>query len=190
MFTVSRNRVAICSALVLFASVATLSRSAAAAQIVDIDATVDSSNNPVQILLAPGEYLVTPIDTSTGGAFTAWNAWGDVAGCEPDGTGCVRGWLNEYLYSSASIPLTQVGGGDVFLTPELAFANAVTETFILSQQETVSFFIADDPGQLSDNLGGVSLSITWIPEPATGVMVLLGLVSFAGARQHGRRRAS
>ena len=97
---------------------------------------------------------VIPIDTTSGGLYTAWNAWGgSVTGCNAEGKGCTTGWLNQYSLESASVPVVLIGSGP-FETPELAFSNASSFAFSLSVQEAVDFWANDSTS--TDNLGGMS----------------------------------
>ena len=144
-----------------------LSRYVNADTIVNIDARVHSTENPISIVLDTGDWLITPIDTSMGGAFTAWNAWG-VSGR----------WLNFYVVESETIPSTIVGEGwdqgQQYPTPEIAFENASAFEFSLLQQESINLSITDNSSELFDNQGGMSLSIVQIPEPATILLLAFG----------------
>jgi len=60
---------------------------------INLDATTRTKSTAVKITLTAGSWTVTPIDPSGGGSFTAWNAWGIVTGCGPDGSGCETGWI-------------------------------------------------------------------------------------------------
>jgi hypothetical protein len=127
--------------------------------IVNLDATTHSQSNPVRLTLPAGTWTLTPADTTGGGDFTAWNAWGVATGCAPDGSGCATGWLHVYTYASAS--LGERAGGSYagrYQTPELAFQKAVPVTIVLGAEEEVAFWIGDSV--YTDNLGGVSLIVT------------------------------
>ena len=112
---------------------------------VNIDARVHSIQNPISVVLDAGDWLITPIDTSMGGDFTAWNAW-SISG----------GWVNFYVVESESIPSTIVGEGwsqgQQYPSPEIAFENASPFEFSLLQPESVNFSITDNSFQLFDKL--------------------------------------
>lgn len=162
------------------------------AQIVDIDAVANCPlGNALQLPLTAGAYNVTQIDTNGGGAFTAWNAWGFVGGCDPQGANCTNGWLTSYRIVSADVPDDGYGGG-IYETAELAFLNeAENASFVLPTDQTVSFYIGDS--NCGDNLGGVSLEIApgQVPTMPAGGMALLAMLLLAlGSWLVSRRRST
>src|SRR5262245_63283777 len=86
--------------------------STASALLVNLSSTTESSTPgrgiPVEITLDPGTYMLLPIDPSSGGTFTAWNAWSYVSGCDVNGENCSTGWLSRYAYESPSLGFTCV----------------------------------------------------------------------------------
>ena len=64
--------------------------------VVDLDATLNDTANPVFVTLPAGTWGVTPIGLGDGGAYDAWNPWGDTTCTEP--SGCPQ-----------TIPTTEVG---------------------------------------------------------------------------------
>ena len=125
--------------------------------IIDLDATTRTQANAFKMTLPAGSWTVTPVDTSGGGSFTAWNAWGVVTGCAPDGSACSTGWIHAFSYASASLGERGAAAEGRYATPELAFQKARPVTLVLSVEEEVAFWIGDSV--YPDNLGGVSLSI-------------------------------
>lgn len=112
----------------------------------------------------------------------AWNPFGDVAGCDIDGTNCERGWFNDYGI--------KVGDSDQFgvnlprmtySTAELARANFSSYALELSGTESVRFSISDGANgpQYADNLGGLSLRLALrdapVPDPDPGDVSVVSL---------------
>ncbi len=154
--------------------------------------------NPVN--LGAGTYAMRFIGTADGGAFDAFNAWNfgdDVIGCNSNGSGCGRGWLNAIVIDWAPIvdaesdDLTYINSahpdGQVFASPELAlaamrgpfgFQAASTKgrpagnfvgayMFTLAQAQQIKVRVGDNAP--GDNAGGVSLLFTPVPTPPGGV---------------------
>jgi hypothetical protein len=83
--------------------------------IVDIDATLHDTGNPVFVTLPAGTYSVTPIGIGDGGAYDAWNPWGDTSCTVP--SGCPQtiptteiGWKFSYDVISDAIGAASVDG--------------------------------------------------------------------------------
>ena len=150
---------------------------ATAEPLINLDAR---SSAVMSVPLDPGDYLVVPVSSCIGGAFTAWNAWGSVTGCSTTGLECATGWVSIYAVESPSIGFHRVSLLDssgtrevVAETPELALKLAPSFAFTLDSQETVNFSIPDGPGQFIDNVGGMSLNIVSLiedepPPPSVG----------------------
>ena len=154
--------------------------SGSAAVIVDVSS---SSNCPIananQVPLTAGTWVVTPIDQNSGGAYTAWNAWGSVSGCDSSGANCTNGWLTSYRIVASDVPDDGFGGG-TYETPDLAFQNEAEGTsFTLPSAQTVSFYISDS--NCGDNVGGVSLDVNQgvqtIPNALSVLLLVVILVS-------------
>lgn len=138
------------------------------AAIVNINAYVNNKYAPVVLYLGPGMYNVVPIDLSSGGIYTAWNA-----------SGATEKWMNEYAFRIAGASSETIGGNTIkYKTPEEAFSNAVSTTFTLKASNTMQFYIRDQ-ANLSDNLGGVSLRVSATPEPSSVLLMCVGLIGFA-----------
>ena len=157
------------------------------AQIVDVDGIGNCGPaNAATLDLPAGIYSVTQIDQAGGGAYTAWNAWGFVSGCDGSGANCSNGWLTSYDIFIPGVLADGFGGG-TYETADLAFANEAEDTcFVLPVDETVEFFIDDFPA-CGDNLGGVSLLVATASAcaaapalPVKGIAVLLSLLVAAG----------
>lgn len=177
-------------------AVCALAVPASAATIVNLDGIANASQtgaNAVTVNLSAGTYELRFVEDQYK-AFTRWNY---VQGCDESGLHCRTGWENSARYvigdetyyfgdSSAS-----GGYGPVveelayFQTADLSFANALgySARFTLSEASEVSFYIYDN--QLRDNSGGVSLSISAVPEPATWAMLIsgFGLVGLTARRR-------
>lgn len=178
------------SAAVLAAAPAT------AAQTVNVNGVANASlngSNGVVVSLAAGTYTLT----FTEDAFTAFTRFSGVSGCDAAGGSCVTGWENSVRYTiggttylfgdgAASGGLGPVSGGGYYDTAAKSFANAgkYVGSFTVNAGETATFFLYDDV--LGDNSGGVSLSISAVPEPATWAMLILGMGIVGGAMR--RRR--
>lgn len=189
--------------LALLALLSGLAAAPVHATIVNLDATVDPNpgnaleHTEVSLLLQAGTYAVTPVDTSTPGAlFTAANRFSAVSDCEADGTLCDRGWEHTYYVKIGAGPRVKYGFGEgispsppgsaYFNSAALAFANAVAAPlFTLLAPETVILSWLDD--NWGDNQGGISLSVTAVPEPSSVVLLLAGLL-LAGAIVRQRTR--
>ena len=177
------------------------------ALVVDIDATLRNTDDPVIVSLDEGTYSVVPIGIDDGGAYDAWNPWGDTsceepAGCPQTVPTTVIGWKVSYDVISDAITAVSVSGspltpvaeeqlGNYWIASESApdryhvdnqtvypsaldaHANAVASSFTVSTSGPVGFAIRD--GELGDNLAGMSLLVTPVPEPSRTVLVAAGL---------------
>src|SRR5882672_10204338 len=90
------------AALGVLATLALAGRAGADPIRVAVDATQQNFANPVWVSLEAGDYSVTPIGIAGGGAFDAWQPWGDTTTCGAP-SGCVQtipttvvGWKNSY----------------------------------------------------------------------------------------------
>ncbi len=151
---------------------------ASGAVIVNVDGRANCpAGNALEVPLTAGSYSATPIDISGGGAFTAWNAWGLVSGCDQNGANCDNGWIWSYRFFAPDVPDDNVGSGGVWETEDLAFENAAEGTsFTLPTDQTVSFYIPDS--NCGDNIGGVSLDVVEeVPTmPVWGGLLLAALL--------------
>ena len=178
------------TAVLLVAGLALASRSEATT-IIDIDARINTTTNPVTHFFAAGTYDVTPIGVAAGGAYDAWNAWGFVAGCDSNGENCSNGWINSYSLSAPGlgVPAQTFSDGGRYATPLQALNAAISTQFTIATSGTVNFFITDNP--YTDNLGGMSLHVTSqpIPEPSTVLLFSTGMVGLIGFARRRRRSA-
>lgn len=145
---------------------------------VHLDAKTNTSSNAVQLNLKAGTYSITPFKDDT---YTAWNAWSSVTGCSADGTGCSKGWVNNYSFTTPS-GTTNVRTSDTsrYATADLALLNALSSTFTLLSDATVEFFISDT--FYRDNIGGMSLNVSAVPVPAALFLFAPALLGFMGLR--------
>ncbi|WP_179137372.1 hypothetical protein [Candidatus Entotheonella palauensis] len=130
-----------------------------AQEVINLDATIHASpSSPRVVNLKAGTYEVTPIGVDDGGAFNAWNDTGLTSGCDQDGTGCDRGWRNDYQISAPPLELI-LGDGMRYMTDIQALENAQGTQFTLDADTTVAFSLPEEPASPDDNLGGMSLRI-------------------------------
>lgn len=136
-------------------------------QIVNIDALQNTTSNPISLNLSAGTYSVDYIGMNNGGAYDAWNAWGEgrVSQCDSNGEGCRTGWLNNYSISFDGFNQTFATGR--YANALQAMQNALSTSFTLASDTTVNFFVKDS--HYRDNVGGVSLNVSSqsVPEPAS-----------------------
>jgi hypothetical protein len=158
------------------------------AAVIDISARDDFGTTWVDLTLDAGTYNVTQIADT----FVAWNAWSRVSGCDSSGMNCSTGWINSYRIASSELGEIKVNtskSGNTYYryeTPEIALANSQPFQFTISSQQVVSFYNADTPK--SDNLGGLSLNVSAVPEPSTiglmfGGLGLVGLMAYRSRKE-------
>ncbi len=169
---------------------------ASAATIVNLDGIANASqtgSNAITVSLAAGIYNISFVEDQ----YKSFSRWNKEVNCDSAGLHCRQGWENSARYIIGSETFyfgdgTASGGyGPVtnesawFQTQELSFANALgySAKFTLAEATDVKFFIYDN--NISDNRGGVSLSISAVPEPATWAMLIagFGLVGMASRRR-------
>lgn len=143
--------------------------STASATVINLDSLVNTYSNTVDLELTSGQYTVTPIQD----LYTSWNAWGNTSGD--------HGWINNYSLVSSEFAAYLVSDGIRYKTPEDAFLNAVSTSFTLLTDTTVSFYIGDS--YYKDNIGGISLSVAPVPEPATLILLGTGLIGLCTYRR-------
>jgi len=179
-----------------------LSLCAAAAQattIVDLDALTSTG---VTLQLGAGPYAVAFIGTAQGGAYNGWNPWGNnvVSGCNANGGNCAQGWTEAFeiniagtktqygtaqpFFASAQVALAACQAGPLLQSINGAPATpaSLPISFTLLAPTPVNFAVYDT--QFFDNFGGVSLSVTAVPEPTSLALMLAG----GGAMLVWRRR--
>ena len=178
------------------ATVAAVAVPASAATIINLDGKLNTSTNGANAFVqnfAAGSYVVTFVQDQ----YTAMSRWTSETGCDSAGIHCRQGWENSarivigdttHLFGDGA-----ASGGHGPLTPEdgyfktaamsLAHAAAYSFQFTLSEASDVRFFIYDTP--VTDNRGGVSLSVAAVPEPAAWALMIagFGLVGFSARRR-------
>lgn len=180
--------------------VLTTAGAASAATIVNLDGRTNTSvggANGVLLNLAAGVYEVTFVEDQ----YTAFTRWNSVSGCDSVGEHCRTGWENsarivaggvEYLFGDANASGgygPKAGELAYFATPDASLAHAVANyslRFTLSEAGSVRFYIHDTP--VTDNHGGVSLSVAAVPEASTWAMLVAGF-GLVGVGMRRRRLA-
>lgn len=185
---------------------------AANATIVNIDAKTTG----VDVTLAPGQYLIQWVGIAGGGAFDGYNpscasgectsGWSDAfAGTDvpfdPNGSIDFFNLSPPGGFSSAGAALSAVQSaaaishGEVDLTSGVpgpfTLLAPIPQPWILTTAGGTFHLFAPDNGDknLDNNFGGVSLSFTAVPEPATWGLMLLGFGGL-GAMLRNRRKAT
>lgn len=186
------NKLAILAAGIVmgFGVIQTEAKAASFSQIIDIDAKQNSASNPIALMLSAGTYSVEYIGMDEGGAYSGWNAWGRVDGCDINGENCRRGWLNGG-YGLSFDGTTQVSGTtNVYANVSQAMQNAVDSSFILTSDKMVNFFMNDS--FYDDNVGGISLKLSSnsnlksVPEPAS-LLALFTVATIAVSTLKGKK---
>lgn len=147
---------------------------------VNLDST--NSNNATTLSLTAGTYNVSAF----AGTYTAWNAWGYIKGCDGNGANCSQGWINNYSIETPETGAFRISDGGRYATASLALLNALSTSFTLLSDTTVTFFIKDKP--YSDNKGGMSLTISpsAVPIPAAAFLFAPALLGFMGLRRRAK----
>lgn len=170
-----------------------------AATVINLDGVSNASlngSNGVTLNLAAGTYNLSFVT----GDYSAFNRFGVSSGCDGAGQNCTRGWENSARYiigsstflfgdGNGSGGIGPLGVGDgYFSTAAQSFANSglYNSSFTLNSAGAVTFFLYDNI--MSDNVGGVSLSVAAVPEPASWMMMILGIGAIGGAMR--RKRTS
>jgi len=123
---------------------------------------------PLAIRFEAGSYLATPVAAGSrpGAQYTAYNF------------GAGLGWSSAYSIAldrdhvvgyGSNGPAAGLGWPD----EASAFGHTAPGTFVLVHAQDVYFGVADS--FYGDNFGGVSLSVTPVPEPARHALLLAGL---------------
>jgi hypothetical protein len=184
------------------AALATITASPAnAATVFDLNGVTNASlngSNGFTLNLAAGTYSLAFVQ----GEYNAFRRFSSTSGCDGLGMNCIQGWENSaryiignttYLFGdgAASGGLGPLGVGDgYYSTAEQSFAKSgiYNGSFTLNNASDVTFFIYDD--NLGDNSGGVSLAVSAVPEPATWLMMFMGIGAVGGLMRRKRYSAS
>jgi hypothetical protein len=163
------------------------------------------STNPfgTTLSLAAGAYSLSYIGKSDGGAYDAWTAWSADTDCGGGPGSCPRGFINELrIEGIAPEPIfvgdhftviwdTELQALDAARTRHspltLTLPNDVTVRFLVGESAAFGETGVDGPAW-QDNSGGLSLTISAVPEPAALALLLAGLGTIGIAARS--RRAS
>lgn len=113
------------------ALIAAATAAPASAAIVNIDSLTATGTT---VALGAGTYTVTYAGVAGGGAYDAFNYWGEVVGCNGQGTDCDRGWSNHFAIdfgggTGTGYGLATVGGvREVFDTAGRALSEYSSRT--------------------------------------------------------------
>lgn len=174
---------------------------ASAATVVNLNGVANASlngSNAVNVNLAAGTYSLR----FTQDQYTAFTRFASVTGCDSTGQNCSQGYENSARYVIGGQTFTfgdgnangGIGpispGNGYFRDAATSFANSTgyLANFTLASAGTVGFFIYDD--FLSDNSGGISLSIAAVPEPASWAMMVSGFGLLGAALRRQRKTAA
>jgi hypothetical protein len=114
--------------------------------IVDVDAAVHNFDDPVVLMLDAGTYSVRPIGVESGGAYDAWNPWGETTcevpeGCPQTNPTTVIGW--KVSYDVISDAITAVSVSETPLEPAATDPPA-GHYWIASETEPDRYHVDDD----------------------------------------------
>lgn len=138
--------------------------------------------NPVLVNLAAGDYLVSDAWGQPGALYDAWNfqstapgSWGShFVAAEQLGNGQFSVLLDGAGLSEPSCK-NHFCAWDTEAEATQAFLNTPAFKLHLSHDSVVAFAAADY--YLPDNLGGMSLQITAVPEPSSWALMLTGVAA-------------
>jgi hypothetical protein len=177
------------------------------ATIYNISAT---SGVGLDVTLDPGQYLLRWVGVADGGLYDAWN------GNCPTGA-CDGGWTNSFnavdlpvtggdftlelfgngpAHNSALASLSAIQSAASINHGQIEFTGGVAGAFTslapIAQPWIVdgggSFRLLVGDGSPGNNFGGVSLSLTSVPEPAAWAMMLVGFGGLGAALRRQRRQ--
>ncbi|WEN14273.1 PEP-CTERM sorting domain-containing protein [Rhodanobacter sp. AS-Z3] len=187
--------------LALAAVTALVFAASAGATVVNLDGHANASTDgstAKTLSLGAGTYEVM----FTQDQYMAFSRWNSNMSCAGDGTHCSQGWENSAVFTAGAQTFyfgdsDGNGGygpnadGSYYDSAARSFAHAgiYSQLFTLGTAGNVSFYIFDD--NLSDNRGGISLSVTKVdvPEPA-GLPFLLAGIGAIGLLAYKRRKSA
>ena len=171
---------------------------------------ISAQNSGIDITLAEGDYLVSWVGIAGGGLYDAWNINCPTGNCvggwsnafssrDPvlpaDGNFDVDVYGNGPFQASALASLQAIQSAATIAHVEIGFTNfsvtsstplpAIAQPWIVHLGGD-TFHLSAGDGSPADNFGGVSLSITAVPEPASW-MTMIGGFGLAGAALRRRR---
>jgi hypothetical protein len=180
---------------VLLAGLAGLATQAAAqTTTIDLDAQTPAG---VTLQLDAGSYNVAFIGKAQGSAYDGWNPWGAgvVNSCDVNGQNCARGYTEAYAITIAGTSTQYVTASPYYASAIDALAGhqagplvqSINGAPVIPADMPMAFtLLAPTPVQFSvldslygDNAGGVSLSVTAVPEPSGAGLLAGGLIGLA-----------
>ena len=188
---------------VLAATLGAIATSASAAIAVDISG---ASNVGETVSLTKGVYNIAFVDNTANNGFNGFSFWSSTSGCGTPDT-CQQGFTELYevtdgaattqyiqrdagapngynIHDTAADALAGYQAGGVY-----KIVNGVNEgisTLLTISSTSDAHFYIDD-SYYPDNRGGVSLSLSAVPEPATWAMMLVGFGGLGLAMRTARR---
>ncbi len=171
------------------------------ATVVNLDGYANASTDGAtakSLNLAAGTYKVM----FTQDDYTAFSRWNGNAGCDGAGTHCRQGWENSAVIAVGGHSFyfgDSDGNGGYGPNPDGSYYTSAAQSsahagiysllFTLGTPGNASFYIYDDT--LSDNRGGISLSVTSVsvPEPAGWPFLLVGIGAI-GVLAYKRRKSA
>lgn len=170
-----------------------------AATIIDIEST-----NPfgTTLSLAAGTYSLSYIGQADGGRYNAWTAWSPGGDCGGGPGSCPNGFINELRIEGVTADPLYIGDhfNPIWPTAAEALQAAKTQhspfTLTLTDPTTVRFLVGEgaqfaqtgvDGPAWRDNSGGLSLTISAVPEPGPAALMFAGLLLLGGTVRRRQR---
>jgi len=147
-------------------------------QILNINARWNDSGNPVEVYFDAGTYVLDPIGVADGGLY---NSISYGSGIGPNRYKSWRWWYWMESDELGTLWINQDANGGQYIDYEMnALSLAISTQFTLETADTVDFYIGDS--YYTDNIGGISLLVHQVPEPATLCILGFGSLMLAGKK--------